>query len=119
MKGPLVTVLSAKRCSEMRGKKAVKMFVVFGEMTRKDGDDEKEEGEKTKRPQELCKCAQIKEKLLKIYHKVGSVRQLFSRNKHHLVKTQFLSRVIFYTKITVLTEMVNFIKGIPFPFPSV
>lgn len=131
LRGPTVTVLSPKRCHEMRGKR-IKMFVVIAnanageqqslidqQMGRRSNSTTTSSSSTNANPGELCKCAQFKRKLTTLYRRAATVHRaviggswLGSRNSYLIHNDRTVSRFIFYAKVTILTELFGLLRGI-------
>lgn len=139
LRGPTVTVLSPRRCQEMRGKR-IKMFVVIAKDRGRDkvAVDEKEvkdqptkstttstiitndQEELRNNDIKLCRCEQFKKTLATLCRRVATVpRSVLSSSRNstssligHDRDRRLVSRFIFYAKVTILTELFGFLRGI-------
>lgn len=139
LRGPTVTVLSPRRCQEMRGKR-IKMFVVIANDRGRDKvavDEEEVKDQPTKSTTtstiitnevprnndiKLCRCEQFKKTLATLCRRVATVpRSVLSSSSNrnstsnligHDRDRRLVSRFIFYAKVTILTELFGFFRGI-------
>lgn len=138
LRGPIVTVLSPKRCHEMRGKR-IKMFVVIAnannvvvggeqqslvdqQMGQRSNSTTINATSTNANSGELCKCkyAQFKRKLTTLCRRAATVHRaviggswrLGSRNSYLIHNDRTMSRFIFYAKVTILTELFGLLRGI-------
>lgn len=135
LRGPTVTVLSQTRCQEMRGKRRIKLFIVIAQAEVKDREQDHQPEHMTtsivnyKNPTELCKCAQLKRTLTALGRRVAAVMprsMLLGRdlsgnrncrnnsNSRGLLRDRTIFRFIYYAKVTILTELLSFLRGIRF-----
>ena len=111
LRGPTVTVLSQKRCQEMRGKRRLKVFVVAGRVVEP--------------PKTSYQCEQLKRTLMSLGRIIGRLPMTVMKSRSTgsdvsgstggpsraggLVRERVISRLIFYTKVTILTELFSFL----------
>lgn len=142
LRGPTVTVLSPRRCQEMRGKR-IMVFVVMGSAaetaitpstTTNSTNNNNSNNDIASSANELCRCEQFRKKLTTLCRRLATVPRsmlgIRRRNSNSsgrgssssLIghdRDRMMSRFIFYAKVTILTELFGFLRGLYFSIPSV
>lgn len=145
LRGPTVTVLSPRRCQEMRGKR-IKVFVVMGSAaetaiipsttttTTNSTNNNNSNNDIASSANELCRCEQFRKKLTTLCRRLATVpRSMLGIRRSNSSSSgrgsssslighdrdRMMSRFIFYAKVTILTELFGFLRGLCFSIPSV